>query len=377
MDKRFTYYAFISYNAHDLRWGKRLQRKLEHYRMPTFLCSEHHWESRTPIRPVFFAPSDIQPGKKYEELKRRLDVSKNLIVICSPNSAQSEWVGKEIEYFHSIGRTENIHFFIIDGDPESEVIETRCFHPIIKQLGIPEILGVNIHEKIYRWPRLNRERAYIQLITKLLGVEFDTLWQRHKKLIAARAALLALSVMLIIGGFLWAWQKNQNFDLSLNLTEGSEHNSYLPDFQNAEISVYLENEIKQESIHSFNEEICISNIPPQYKDGLVRMTVKAQGYEPIDTMIHLTEALDISLKRNEDFALYCGRVLDEEGKALQGVKVAVMQHVTYTDAGGNFSLHIPLADQRASQDLKLSLSGYKDKEYRNLSPGENNFMMEK
>ena len=105
MGQEFKYFAFISYNSHDTAWGKKLQRKLEGYRMPATLCSKHGWE-RKPINPVFFAPSDIQPGILTEELKDRLRTSKHLIVICSPHSAQSEGVGKEIEFFYSLGRTE-------------------------------------------------------------------------------------------------------------------------------------------------------------------------------------------------------------------------------------------------------------------------------
>lgn len=85
----FRYFAFISYNSKDLAWGKRLHRKLEHYRMPATLCSERGWK-RKPMDPVFFAPYEIQPGGLDEELKKRLRESKNLIVICSPNSAKSE-----------------------------------------------------------------------------------------------------------------------------------------------------------------------------------------------------------------------------------------------------------------------------------------------
>ena len=40
MKKQFKYFAFISYSSHDTAWGKRLQRKLEGYRMPAALCSE-------------------------------------------------------------------------------------------------------------------------------------------------------------------------------------------------------------------------------------------------------------------------------------------------------------------------------------------------
>lgn len=39
-----------------------------------------------------------------------------------------------------------------------------------------------------RYPWVNRERAYVQLITKLLGVEFDSIWQRHKRLMRQRIA---------------------------------------------------------------------------------------------------------------------------------------------------------------------------------------------
>ena len=77
----YKYFAFISYNSKDTEWGKRVQRKLEHYRMPATLCSERGWV-RTPIKPVFFAPTDIQPGPLSEELQDRLRASRHLIVVC-------------------------------------------------------------------------------------------------------------------------------------------------------------------------------------------------------------------------------------------------------------------------------------------------------
>ena len=157
-DSNYKYYAFISYNAKDIDWGKKLQKKLERFKIPAALRNEHGWK-RKPINPVFFAPTDIQPGGLTEELQERLKASKNLVVICSPNSAKSEWVGKEIEFFHDLGRTKNIHFFIVDGIPHSGDPKTECFNPVIDKLGLPEILGANINEKIYRWPWLNKERA--------------------------------------------------------------------------------------------------------------------------------------------------------------------------------------------------------------------------
>ena len=137
MEQQFKYFAFISYNSKDTEWGKRVQKKLEHYRMPATLCKERGWE-RKPINPVFFAPTDIQPGGLTEELQERLKASRNLIVICSPNSAKSEWVGKEIEFFHQLGRTKQIHFFIVDGVPHSDHPDTECFNPIVDTLDCPK-----------------------------------------------------------------------------------------------------------------------------------------------------------------------------------------------------------------------------------------------
>ena len=182
MGQEFKYYAFISYSSKDTTWGKRLQRKLENYRMPATLCHERGWKRR-PINPIFFAPTDIQPGGLDNELQERLRASRNLIVICSPNSAKSDWVGQEIEFFHSLGRVDNIHFFIVDGTPHSGNPDTECFNPVVDRLGMPEILGANIHEQNFKWPWLNRERAYVQLVSKLLGVEFDAIWQRHRRLL--------------------------------------------------------------------------------------------------------------------------------------------------------------------------------------------------
>ena len=211
---QFKYFAFISYNSKDTEWGKKVQKKLEGYKMPATLCSEHGW-ARKPIKPVFFAPTDIQPGGLSEELQERLRASRNLIVICSPNSAKSEWVGKEIEFFHQLGRTKQIHFFIVEGTPHSGNPDTECFNPVVDKLGLPEILGANIHEKIYRWPWMNKERAYVQLVSKLLGVEFDTIWQRHKRLLIKKAIAWAVGIFIVLAALFYVWRTNQPVDVEI------------------------------------------------------------------------------------------------------------------------------------------------------------------
>ena len=359
--QEFKYYAFISYNSKDTVWGKRVQRKLEHYRMPATLCSERGWK-RTPIRPVFFAPTDIQPGGLTDELQERLKASRNLIVICSPNSAQSDWVGKEIEFFHSLGRTENIHFFIVDGKPHSGNPETECFNPVIDKLGLPEILGANIHERNYRWPWLNKERAYVQLVSKLLGVEFDAIWQRHKRLLLRRALAWLLGIAAVIAALVAVWMGNQPFNTTLHLNESTSHNDQLPPLHNAVVTLSLDNESKTDTIQSIDENGVFTNVPHRYLDQSVHVTVACPDFLPLDTTLTLTRDVTLDIRRdpsvygNVKFGLW-----DPETETfISGTRLEVAGQVVTTDKEGQVSLFVPLEQQRKTYQVKAPFPLYND-----------------
>ena len=352
----YKYFAFISYNAKDTEWGKKLQKKLEHYKLPATLCNEHGWE-RHPIKPVFFAPTDIQPGGLTAELQERLKAARHLIVICSPNSAKSQWVGKEIEFFHSLGRTQNIHFFIVDGTPNSGNPETECFNPVVKELGLPEILGANIHEKIYRWPWLNRERAYVQLISKLLGVEFDAIWQRHKRQLIRKAVAWTVGAIAVLCALAFVWRANQPVDVALRLNEASVHNDHLPPLQNAVVTMQLENETKIDTVLSFDSPLVFSNIPNRFMGAQVHLTVSCNNFIPVDTIMALTPGMTVDLRR--DPTVY-GNVRfrfwnpDEETTAPNApVRLAGVEAVA--DAEGYVSMFIPLERQQRYYIVETAL----------------------
>ena len=360
-EQEFKYYAFISYNSKDTVWGKRVQRKLEHYRMPATLCSERGWK-RTPIRPVFFAPTDIQPGGLTDELQERLKASRNLIVICSPNSAQSDWVGKEIEFFHGLGRTQNIHFFIVDGKPHSGNPETECFNPVIDKLGLPEILGANIHERNYRLPFLNKERAYVQLVSKLLGVEFDAIWQRHKRILINRAIAWFIGIVAILAA-LWAvWAANQPFDAQVHLNEASVHNDQLPPLQNAVVTLSLDNESKSDTILALDNSGLLTNVPHRYLGKQVKMTVTCRDFVDVDTMITLDRDVTLDIRRdptvygNVKFGLW--NPVTET--FIGGVKLEIAGQTMTTDKDGQVSMFVPLEQQRKTYQVKAPFALYND-----------------
>lgn len=353
--QQFKYFAFISYSSKDIEWGKKVQRKLEHYRMPATLCSEYGWE-RTPIKPVFFAPTDIQPGGLSDEIQDRLRASRNLIVICSPNSAKSEWVGKEIEFFHQLGRTKQIHFFIVDGVPHSGDPDTECFNTIVNTLGLPEILGANIHENIYRRPWMNKERAYVQLISKLLNVDFDAIWQRHKRLLIQKIITWAIGIIAVLFALFYVWQNNHPVDVELRLNETSFHNENLPPLKDAIVTITLDNETKTDTIPSLDRVATFTNIPHRNFNNKVRVMMTCQNFLPVDTVIQLTKHAYIDIQRdpkvfgNVRFKLWN---TDTERTAI-GQSLTVDGKPVQSDSDGYVILSIPLAEQKTAYPITSS-----------------------
>lgn len=372
--REYKYFAFISYNSRDTEWGKRVQKKLEGYKMPSTLCSEHGWK-RKPLKPIFFAPTDIQPGGLTEELQERLKASKNLIVICSPNSARSEWVGKEIEFFHSLGRTKQIHFFIVEGKPHSDNSETECFNPIVNQLGLPEILGANIHEKIYRWPWLNKERAYIQLISKLLGVEFDSIWQRHKRILIEKTVTWIIGIFVILTTLIGVWYMNRPIDIKIKLNEASIQNSMLPPMKDAIVTLKLDNETKTDTILSINEYALFRNIPHHYLDKQVQIVLVCQDFISLDTVLTLKKDVILNISRNPDVYGNVHFLLwnPNTEKPVVNMKIVIGKHETISDAEGNVKLNIPLNEQQRAYPVKADIMLEDDTIY--MPCGENDVLL--
>ena len=205
IDGQYRYYAFISYKREDEEWAKWLQHKLEHYRLPSNLNGRTDLPKE--IRPVFKDTSELTPGNLPEQINQALEQSKFLIVICSPRSAQSEWVNKEVETFKSMGRTNNIIPFIIDGRPFSSDQTEECFPQAI--LSLPreqEILGANINE-------MGRDSAAVKVVARMFDIRFDELWHRHEREQKRRRRMVitsAIAAILFLSGVaFWMYVQRQ------------------------------------------------------------------------------------------------------------------------------------------------------------------------
>ena len=202
IDKK--YFAFISYKREDEAWAKWLQHKLEHYKLPSNLNGKSDLPKE--IRPIFRDQSDLAGGVLVEAINKALENSQYLIVICSPRAAQSEWVGKEVQTFIEMGRTDKIIPFIVGGEPYSENLEDECLPLSLKSLPKEqELLGVNINE-------IGRDAAAVKVIARMFGLRFDDLWQRHEREKKKRrnwiisTSIVGFLVMAAVAG--WIWRQN-------------------------------------------------------------------------------------------------------------------------------------------------------------------------
>lgn len=176
MGTKFDNIAFISYKREDEEWAEWLQKKLEHYKLPTEIRKKYpNLEFYECPRHIFKDTTDLSGGVLAEEIKKGLDSSKYLIVICSPRAARSKWVCKEVQNFIDTRREKYIIPFIIEGEPNANNIDNECFPEALKTLTAErELLGINVNE-------YGREAAAVKVAARMFELSFDSLWQRFKR----------------------------------------------------------------------------------------------------------------------------------------------------------------------------------------------------
>lgn len=176
----FKYVAFISYQRKDEEWAQWFHHQLEHYHLPTDIDydkseSDNLRNQLTELRPMFLDDAELAGGSLADSIDSSLNNSRFLIVLCSPNSAKSEWVNIEVQTFIDNGRISSIIPVILDGTPYSDDSDVECFVPALKKLKgtSQELLGINA--------KAGKEIASVKIVAQILGVSFDTLWNRYER----------------------------------------------------------------------------------------------------------------------------------------------------------------------------------------------------
>lgn len=172
---KYKNFAFISYSHKDIEEAKRLEQFLCDFRLPV------HIKEKYPDRPekfkeIFRDNSSMNACPDLNaEIKRHLDESEYLFIVCSPYSAQSPWVKSEIEYFKEKRGFKNIYPFVVSGVVNADERNTE-------QECIPEPLGRPYKGRAANISTYSFEHAIIEIIADIIQVDVDEIWQRHIRL---------------------------------------------------------------------------------------------------------------------------------------------------------------------------------------------------
>lgn len=361
------YTAFISYNSKDDNWAKWLQRKLESYNLPVFIKNEQNEviiREKMPkkIR-VFRYRTDLNTISLSKGLAKELDESRWLIVICSPYSAKSQWVGKEIQYFIDTGRKDKIIPFIVSGTSYSNDFD-ECLNPILKNAFLNgDILGVNIDDygddpRIYR-----KQKALVRIVSILIEVPdaYGFLWNRYRLRFWENIAFKTVSALLTLAVIAYVWQSNVSFDCQFRLNDETLYNQYLPVPDSLMLYMELPNEQKKVVLNTMDTVAVFKNIPGQYVNSDVKMTFHAYGYMLVDTVIRLQRngEIVINIQRNDTYEVLSGKIIDENGNPINDALIDIEGIASFSASDGSFEVHVPIMKQKPRPHVIISKHNYK------------------
>ena len=347
----YKFFVFISYRHTDIKAARWLQLLLETYSFPVAI------RQRKPDLPkrikVFRDKDELTSGILDEEIQKKLDESKYLVVICSPEAVKSKYVGDEIAYFRSKGRERQIIPFIIKGKPNSA---EECYHPELKKCG--ELLGIEVREEESAFHAIRFHKAFIRLVGRLLDLDFGELWNRRRHLLI-KLSSAAVLVLAAIGVLLFKTVRARPFDVSVQLQDAYSH---LPLSQTHTDSLYLylgDEDVRSAVVLDTDSAIAFYNIPGKFKSEPVKMSFRAYGFEPLDTVMPLGQSVDLPVAR--DGSTY-GHIRyqirsNATDTPLSGVTIDFGFAQVTTDEQGVLDVQIPLEHQQAYYPVVISRGG--------------------
>ena len=336
-------YAFISYSHQDKDVAKWLHKQLESYKLPTGMSNDFI-KSRY-LRPVFRDEEDLNTGVLSEELHKHLSNSRFLIVICSKAVAASKWVNEEIEFFKKNREWSNIIPVLVNDDScNSEELWPEAIRKYVGENDNQELLGISYFP--------NRRKAFIQVVSKMLGVDFDVLWRRHQK--ARRRMFITMTVLLAVIMVLFYY-----FAMPVSLKvvlQDQPHSLPYPDD-----AVLMVNKVEY-PLSRLDTMLVVKSLPGYLRGRKVNVRFRATYYqsESLDKRlgIGISNKIQVNIRRDSTFGVFSGNVIDENGCPVEDAEIHVGTITALSDSNGNFHIVLPLPKQESRQKIRVSKDGF-------------------
>ena len=194
--------------------------------------------------------------------------------------------------------------------------------------------------------------VYDQVIRRM---NEETFWRR------TRFYIIGILVLAIAGVTAFMlWRTNTPLHMKVNITEDTQFCIPALPFEQGTLQCeYADNAVQTFTLTNDNPTIFLDDIPYKYRKSDVHVVFNAEGYQTIDTIVPVQQALGLSIRRNNDFGLIFGRVADfTTGEAVADAQIKVLDIQTTTDAFGQFRIEIPFEKQDKTQRLQVIKEGY-------------------
>jgi hypothetical protein len=221
--KTFKYKAFISYAHSDRQTVNWLHRALESYSVPRELVGTPGRDGPIPKKlfPIFRDRDELSTSSDLSaSIRESLELSANLIVVCSKSAAASRWVNEEILLFKRLGRADRVHALILDGEPNAASPDEECFPPGLRYEldGDGQTLTTLTEQPAepiaadLRPEGDGKDISKLKLMAGLLGIPFNSL--RRREVVAARRrrrvtqAIAGAIMALVLAVGVTAWRSS-------------------------------------------------------------------------------------------------------------------------------------------------------------------------
>lgn len=216
------YKAFISYSHSDEAWARWLQRALERYKLPKTFRQSH---PELPVRlyPIFRDRDELASGGELSEsIRKAMDDSDALIVICSPAARASLWVNEEVRRFRLSGRGHRIFCLLVTGSPDPHSADCAFPAAILQNdngTALLEPLAADATPK-----GDGKRNAMLKIAAGLLGVGVDDLKRRDAQRQARFWSLVAFGALFIavltVGLAIYAFNAKKESEMRRQQAEG-------------------------------------------------------------------------------------------------------------------------------------------------------------
>ncbi|MCR4690131.1 MAG: TIR domain-containing protein [Lachnospiraceae bacterium] len=229
------YNAFISYKHAPLdnKVAEAVHKGLERFHIPAKIRKKT-WIKR--INRIFRDKDELPiTSDLTDTIANALAGSDYLIVICSPNTKESAWVPREIEYFLKNHSKKQIFTVLAGGEPIDVIpkILTSDEREVTDEAGNKQIVTIPVEPLScdYRIPAGKAKRTELpRLASGIIGCGYDELMNRHRQYVIKQMTAvfaLALAIMAAFCGYMYYSKKEI-------------HKNYLTSLENQ--SRYLANE---------------------------------------------------------------------------------------------------------------------------------------